>query len=236
MALYLRSPAAYEALKSFKILQLPCQSTLKAYTGAFMHDPGARSDCILDQVTHYVAFKEHCVKSGKQEPKADGVLIFDEVKVACQLLWNSRNNTLMGLAMTSKDQASLNDVYKLLKDADDSKQTSYILQFLWRDLTSEYDIVGPYFTSSSTVDAKFVMSCVFETIRLFQFHRLKTSLVVCDGASSNISAIKASHRFHGAYSVNEKLDDKYMIEPWMINPFNPPQKLFWLICPSHQVC
>jgi len=81
-----------------------------------------------------------------------------------------------------------------------------------------------------------VMSCVFETIRLFQFHRLKTSLVVCDGASSNISAIKASHRFHGAYSVNEKLDDKYMIEPWMINPFNPPQKLFWLICPSHQVC
>jgi len=33
----------------------------------------------------------------------------------------------MGLAMTSKDQASLNDVYKLLKDADDSKQTSYIL-------------------------------------------------------------------------------------------------------------
>ena len=168
------------------------------YTGAFMHDPGARSDCIMDQVTHYVAFKEHCVKCGKQEPKADGVLIFDEVKVACQLLWNSRSNTLMGLAMTSKDQASLNDVYKLLKDADDSKQTSYILQFLWRDLTSEYDIVGPYFTSSSTVDAKFVMSCVFETIRLFQFHRLKTSLVVCNGASSNISAIKASHSFHGA--------------------------------------
>ena len=142
----------------------------------------------------------------------------------------------MVLVMTSKDQASLNDVYELLKDADDSKQTSYILQFLWGDLTSEYDIVGPYFTSSSTVDAKFAMSCVFETIRLFQFHRLKTSLVVCDGASSNISAIKASHRFHGAYSVNEKLDDKYMIEPWMINPFNPPQKLFWLICPSHQVC
>jgi len=120
-----RSPAAYEALKSFKILQLPCQSMLKAYTGAFMtfmHNPGARSDCIMDQVTHYVAFKEHCVKCGKQEPKGDGVLIFDEVKVACQLLWNSRNNTLMGIVMTSKDQASLNDVFKLLKDADDSKQ------------------------------------------------------------------------------------------------------------------
>ena len=201
-----------------------------------MHNPGARSDCIVDQVTHYVAFKEQCVKSGKQVPKANRVLIFDEVKVACQLLWNSRNNTLMGLAMTPKDQASLNDVYKLLKDQDDSKQTSYILQFLWRDLTSEYDIVGPYFTSSSTVDAKFVMSCVLETIKLFQFHGLKTSLVVCDGVSSNISAIKASHGFYGAYSINEQLEDIYKIEPWMINPFNPPQKLFWLICPSHQVC
>ena len=60
-----------------------------------------------------MAFKEHCVKCGKQEPKADGVLIFDEVKVACQLLWNLRSNTLMGLAMTSKAQSSLNDVYKM---------------------------------------------------------------------------------------------------------------------------
>ena len=92
LAVYLRSPAAYEALRSFNILQLPCQSPLKAYTSAFMHDPGARSDCIVDQVTHYVAFKEHSVKCGKQEPKADGVLIFDEVKVACQMLWNSRSN------------------------------------------------------------------------------------------------------------------------------------------------
>lgn len=236
MAIYLRIPAAYEALKSFNILQLPCQSTLKAYTGAFMHDPGARSDCIVDQVSHYVTFKEHFLKSGKQEPKADGVLIFDEVKVACQLLWNSRNNALMGLAMSSKDQASLTDVYKALKDPDSSKQTSYILQFLWRDLTSDYDIVGPYFTSSSTVDAKFVTSCVLETIKLFQFHGFKTSLLVCDGASSNISAVKASHGFHGAYSINEQLDDKYMIKPWMINPYNPPHKLFWLICLSHQVC
>ena len=135
---------------------------MKAYTGAFVHDPGARSDCIVDQVSHYVTFKEQCLKSGKQEPKADRVLVFDEVKVACQLLWNSRNNALMGLAMSSKDQASLTDVYKVLRDPDSCSQTLYILQFLWRDLTSEYDIVGPYFTSSSTVDAKFVISCVLK--------------------------------------------------------------------------
>ena len=48
---------------------------------------------------------------GKHKPQADGVLIFDEVKVACQLIWNSRNQKLSGLAMTNKDLSSLNDIY-----------------------------------------------------------------------------------------------------------------------------
>ena len=57
----------------------------------------------MDQVARYVVYIEECRKSGKQEPKADGVLIFDEVKVASQLMWNSRSHQLMGLAMTSDD-------------------------------------------------------------------------------------------------------------------------------------
>lgn len=110
---------------------------------------------------------------GKHKPQGDGVLIFDEVKVACQLIWNSRSQTLSGLAMTSKDLSSLNDVYRILQQPDSPKQTSYILQFLWRDLTSNYDIVGPYFTCSESVDGKFIYACIFETLRLFQAHGLK---------------------------------------------------------------
>ena len=120
---------------------------MQAYTGAFMHDPGASSVCIAEQVARYVVFKEECHKSRKQEPKSDGVLIFDEVKVVCQIMWNSRNHKLMGLAMTSNDLSSLNDIYKILQNPGANVQTSYVLQFLWRDLTSSYDIVGPYFTS-----------------------------------------------------------------------------------------
>ena len=48
--------------------------------------------------------------------------------------------------MTSKDMSSLTDVCQLLLTPQTPAQTSYILQFLWRDLTSGYDIVGPYFT------------------------------------------------------------------------------------------
>ena len=97
LAVYMRSPAA---LKRFGIIQLPSKSTLQSYTGAFMHNPGARKQCIASQVAHYVLFKEQCREFGKQEPKSDGVLIFDEVKIACQLMWNSHSHQLMGLAMT----------------------------------------------------------------------------------------------------------------------------------------
>ena len=31
-------------------------------------------------------------------------------------------------------------------------------------------------------------------------------------------------------------DDKFKVRPWMMNPFNPPKKIYWLICPTHQVC
>ena len=238
LAIYSRSPAAYEALKDFNVLSLPAKSTLQAYSDAFIHAPGASSACITDQVSRYVVYRAECREKGKQEPMGDGAQIFDEVKVACQLMWNSRNNRLMGLSMTPKDLASLNDLYTLLHSSDTGKQTLYVLQFLWRDLTSQFDIVGPYFTSSGSVDGKFVLACVLETVKLFQLHSLKTSVLVCDGGSSNVAAIKASHGCHGAYSVKSGENgesDKYRVEPWMLNPFDPPHKIYWLICPSHQV-
>ena len=40
LAVYLRSPSVYEALKQFDILNLPAKSTLQSYTGEFIHDLG----------------------------------------------------------------------------------------------------------------------------------------------------------------------------------------------------
>ena len=111
LAVFTRSAAAYDVLKSFKILQLPSRSTLQSYTGAFLHEAGASSSCIAGQVANFMIYKVECLKNGKREPKGDGVLIFDEVKVVCQLMWNSRNQKLMGLAMTHDEQASLLDIY-----------------------------------------------------------------------------------------------------------------------------
>ena len=40
LAVYVRSPAAYEALKSFNLLQLPSKATLQAHNGTFLDEPG----------------------------------------------------------------------------------------------------------------------------------------------------------------------------------------------------
>jgi len=90
-----------------------------------------------------VLFKTGCEKQGKHSPQSDGVSVFNEVKVACQLMWNSRNQTMTGLAMTSKDMSSLVDVYQILQSPKSVAQTAYIFQFLWRDLTSSYDLTLP---------------------------------------------------------------------------------------------
>jgi len=162
------------------------------------------------------------------------VLIFDEVKVACQLVWNFRNQKLSGLAMTEGDLSSLNDIYRILKEPQAPKQTSYILQFLWRDLTSSYDIVGP---CSESVDGNYILACMLETVKLFQMHGLKTSLLVCDGCPANLTTIKATHGCSGAYSVSsDATEDIFKVEPWMINPYCPPALIYWMICPTHQVC
>ena len=218
------------------ILSLPAKSTFQSYSGAFIHSPEVSSACIAGQVSRYVLFKEQSRLAGKQEPSGGGAFIFDEVKVACQLMWNCRNNKLMGLAMTSTDLTSLNDICLLLQKSEGSKQTSYVCVMVFvENLTSSFDIVGPCFTCPSTVDSKFVLACVLETVKLFQSHSLKTRVLICDGGSSNVATIKAFHDHHVAYSVTDG-KDKFAVKPWMINPFNSPHCIYWLVCPSHQVC
>lgn len=259
LAVYCRSPAAYDALKSFGLLQLPSRSTLQAYTGAFLEDSGTYSyremlmrvhvfttlsdynyiggshKHLAKEVDRFVAFKQQCLAKKMQEPQGDGVLIFDEVKVISRLMWNSRSQKIIGLAMSPEEMSSLHDAYQLINEDTATKQTSYILQFLWRDLTSSFDVVGPYFTSSGQLESKFIISCILRTLRLFHLYQFHTFALVCDGASSNVSAVKMFSGVSGAYSKDKHAVDRHAVQPWFTNVFDPKRKIFWLICPSHQV-
>ena len=52
LAVFVRSPAAYEALKGFGLLQLPSRATLQAYTGAFLDSPGTHAHTHMHVCTH----------------------------------------------------------------------------------------------------------------------------------------------------------------------------------------
>lgn len=190
---------------------------------------------IAEAASQYKLLQEEKKKSGQLLPEGDGVLIFDEVKVIARLLWNSRSQKMVGIAMSYEELSCLHDVYQALSSDELTKSTTYMLQFLWRDLTSYFDIVGPYYSSGGSFDSKFIIGVVLDTVKYFHLYGFQTSLLVCDGASCNLTAIKSTMGISGVFGRNYSLEDPDEIDPSFINPFDPTRRIYWLICPSHQV-
>ena len=108
-------------------------------------------------------------------------------------------------------------------------------RLIWRDLSSKFDVLGPYFTSETGFDAKSLITITQETMLKFHWFGFHTAVIVVDGASSNLSMIKLwTERIKGAYSTRDGTEDKHLVKPWFIDPFNG-HKVYFIICPSHQV-
>ena len=59
------------------------------------------------------------------------------------------NSTVRGYAMSPEELPWLHDVFTSVGDAFDHQKKN-VLQFLWRDLTSRFDVIGPYFTCAGS--------------------------------------------------------------------------------------
>ena len=81
MAIFSRSPAAYHAVRSLGILQLPCDRTLKGYMKRHSTFPGINEDSLYQAAQRFAVFKANRVEAGFAPPVQEGVLIWDEVKV-----------------------------------------------------------------------------------------------------------------------------------------------------------
>lgn len=120
-------------------------------------------------------------------------------------------------------------------DADNrTRKTVYVLQTLWRDLMSEFDIIRPYYTSTSGLKSKFLLPCVMEAIYQFHLFGFEMSLIICDGASANLSMLKALCSREGAYTPDDEQDDKHKV-PVSFSNLSTGQKIFQIICQTHQV-
>ena len=92
LAVYSRSPAAFEAIKHLGFLQLPSSSSLQAFMSSHQHDPGANEEHMELQNYLYEQHVESKVNKGSMKPKRDGILIFHEVKVQGVLPGTQKKN------------------------------------------------------------------------------------------------------------------------------------------------
>ena len=234
LAIYVRSPAAYEALKGFGILTLPSVKSLQLFTSVRNHSPGINEEYIEEKGKENALFCDENISRGRKKPLGLGVLIYDEVKVMAKVMLNMKNEQFIGLAMSESEMTHLHDIYHCLASKD-PVPAEYVLQFLWRDLTSKFDVIGPYYSLNSTINHHITIETLYETMRVFHNHGFKTNAIVCDGASCNLAPIKLlTTGKKGAYGVcNER--EKHNVQPWFINPYDPTTYVYFVICPSHQV-
>ena len=109
--------------------------------------------------------------------------------MTANIYWNARSNKFIGHALTHDDMAGHHDIYQELNEDTMTKKASQIFQFLWSDVVTNVDIIGPYYTSQEGFDHKFMMSCVMETKHLFYMYDFPVVLLKCDGASANLKLL-----------------------------------------------
>lgn len=150
---------------------------------------------------------------------------------------NSFFNRFIGHSLTEDEMVSLHDVYEELNPNRRKLRASYIFQFLWRDLTSEFDVLGPYYSSHDGMKHKFRMTCILSAIHSFHLYNFETMVLVLDGASSNLAAMKYFTQGKGGmFGINDNptVDDPHYVKTCFINPFTG-KKIFCVPCPSHEV-
>ena len=240
MAVYTKSPCAYKSLKSFKILQLPSEHTLGDMSRSNLHEPGINESIhsyMATQRDKYSEYKDEKIKRDVDPvPLNEGILIHDEVKVTAKVRWNSKNKQFCGLEMNPEDYPFLDDLYLELDPRRKPKPAQYMLQFLWRDISSDFDVIGPYFSSANSLEHGFIISCIMETMQLCHAYGFHVIGIVCDGASSNLTAIKMlCTGKRGTFGKKDNAPDKHKVKTYFDNPFNPNLKVYCVICPSHQL-
>ena len=134
-----------------------------------MHEDGIAFDYLKDQAQKYASYQEECVQKGCKKPCGDGVLILDEVKVIEKVAWHSNSGQMIGLAMDQAEIPILADI-GLEKE---NRGAQYFLQFLWRDLTSDFDVIRPHYSCDRSMNCAFTLACTIETIEAFQAYGFK---------------------------------------------------------------
>ena len=148
-----------------------------------------------------------------------------------KVAWNLKGGGITGFTMAEDVLPGLHDVF--------SSAIQSIVQFLWRDLTSGYDMIGPYFPVPNSMDSNILQDFLMQCLKSFTAYGFRVSIVLCDGASANLTLLKILCGFPRAVLPvhdAEDLSRKYFVDRSFTNPEDPHgNPIFAMICPSHQV-
>lgn len=160
-------------------------------------------------------------------------------QVQMKVAWNLKGGGITGFTMAEDELPVLHDVYSLVIQSG-SQKASYIVQFLWRDLTSGYDMIGPYFPVPNSIDSNILQEFFMLCLKAFSAYEFRVAIVLCDGASSNWTLIKILCGYpRAAFPIDDEAEDlraRYHSNVSFTNPEDPSGcPIFAMICPSHQV-
>ena len=156
-----------------------------------------------------------------------------------KIAWNLKGGGISGYSVSEGELKVLHDVYNAVVQKE-AQKASYVLQFLWRDLTSGFDLIGPYFQVEGSITSGILQEFVMLTLKAFATYEFKVSIMLCDGASSNLTVLKLlSDNPRSQLPVDttaSTIHKRYYVNASFTNPEDPNgNKVFLMICPSHQV-
>ena len=147
-------------------------------------------------------------------------LIKSTFKITSKVKWSSSGQKSFWLALTDEEFLILHDVYGQVDPQAVPLPAGYKLQFLWRDLTSDFDVIGPYFSSVTSYNHHFMFASVNEMARLMYSCIFLVVGLVCDGASTNLAAMKLMcQQRRGVFGCDETQEDKHKVKAWFTNIF-----------------
>lgn len=160
-------------------------------------------------------------------------------QIQMKVAWNLKGGGITGFTISVGELQVLHDVYTSTVE-EGAKKASYIMQFLWRDLTSGYYLVGPYFSTEGSISSNIFQEFGMLSLKAFTAYRFHVSIIFCDGAFLNLSVRKILGGFERKDSpVNEDAADvheKYFLDmsfPKPEYPYGRPISI--MICPNYQV-
>ena len=102
---------------------------------------------------------------------------------------NLKGRGITGFTISEDELKVLHDVYNNTVQFG-AQKASYIMQFLWREVMSAYDLVGPYFPIESSMASSTLTEFVMLCLKAFTSYGFKVAIILCDGASSNLTMLK----------------------------------------------